>query len=142
MKKLNQSTYNIVEIGGGYGGLSFYLHNLSKLFSIEIKTYTIFDLDIITRLQKEYLKQFNIDVNTFTLSENFNIQPNSFLISNYAFSELNDSIRSEYVNRVIPHCNHGFLAWNFIPIYNFTNQTYRYENERPTTGPNNYFVYF
>ena len=64
MKKLNQSTYNIVEIGGGYGGLSFYLHNLSKLFSIEIKTYTIFDLDIITRLQKEYLKQFNIDVNT------------------------------------------------------------------------------
>ena len=91
---------------------------------------------------KEYLKQFNIDVNTFTLSENFNIQPNSFLISNYAFSELNDSIRSEYVNRVIPHCNHGFLAWNFIPIYNFTNQTYRYENERPTTGPNNYFVYF
>ena len=142
MKKLNQTTYNVVEIGGGYGGLSFYIHNLSKLFNIEIKSYSIFDLDIITTLQKEYLKQFNINVNTFILSQPFHIEDNSFLISNYAFSELNDTIRLEYETHVIPHCNHGFLAWNFIPIYKFTKESYRFENEMPLTGTNNYFVYF
>lgn len=142
MKKLNQNTYNIVEIGGGYGGLSFYIHNLSILFDINIQSYSIFDLDYISILQKEYLKEFNIHVNTFTLGEKFNIKENSFLISNYAFSELNNSIRLQYETNVIPYCNHGFLAWNFIPIYQFTKESYVYENEKPSTGNNNYFVYY
>jgi hypothetical protein len=37
MQKHNLNNIDIIEIGGGYGGLSFYLHHMSRLFNITIK---------------------------------------------------------------------------------------------------------
>ena len=77
------------------------------------------------------------------LSNLSNLSSNSFLISNYAFSELDVNYRDIYKNNVIPYCNHGFLAWNFIPLYNFVDNHIEYEVEKPLTGNKmNLFVYF
>lgn len=143
MKKLGLETVPIIEIGGGYGGLSYYIHNLSKLFNINIETYTIFDLPIVSVLQKKYLQLFNIDINIGYFNNISNLSSNSFLISNYAFSELDDTYREKYKKEIIPYCKHGFLAWNFIPLYDFVSHPINYEVEKPLTGNKmNLFVYF
>ena len=137
IKKLNLHTIPIVEIGGGYGGLSYYIHKLSVLFDITIESYTIYDLPIVSVLQKKYLDLFNIQIN------NTSVNTNSFLISNYAFSELDESYRQKYKDEVIKYCKHGFLAWNFIPLYDFVDTPIHIEVEKPLTGNNmNKFVYF
>jgi hypothetical protein len=92
-----------------------------------------------------YLQQFNININTHTLNDTFNLDNNSFLISNYAFSEISDSLQKEYINKVIKYCTSGFLVWNHINLYEFTNHPITSELERPTTSKTdhkNLFVYF
>ena len=39
-------------------------------------------------LQKKYLHNFGIDVECFTINDKFDINKNSYLISNYALSEI------------------------------------------------------
>ena len=56
MKDCNLNNVDIVEIGGGYGGLCFFLHKLSYLFSININSYSMFDLQQPLLLQKKYLE--------------------------------------------------------------------------------------
>lgn len=145
LKHMKEKSVNIVEIGGGYGGLCLYLYKLAPLFNITIQSYTIFDIDHVIELQKKYLEQFNISINTHTLESNFTIQDTSFLISNYAFSEISDTLQKEYINKVIQYCSHGFLVWNHIDLYNFTSHKIDSELERPTTSKTdhkNLFVYF
>lgn len=142
---MKEKCVNMVEIGGGYGGLCLYLYKLAPLFNIEIQSYTIFDIEHVIDLQKKYLTQFNISINTYTLDSNYTIKDNSFLISNYAFSEISDSLQKTYIQKVISKCNHGFLVWNHINLYEFTHHTIHSEIERPTTSKTdhkNLFVYF
>ena len=54
MKECNLKDIDIVEIGGGYGGLCFFLYRLSNLFNIQINSYSIFDLQEPLLLQKKY----------------------------------------------------------------------------------------
>ena len=144
MATLNLNTINIIEIGGGYGGLCFYIHKLSSLFNLTINSYTIFDLDDIIVLQKQYLQHFNITANTTTLDHLYNLNQDSFLISNYSFSEFSSFVQHLYQDRIIPFCNHGFLVWNGeLYVYEFTNCEFLLiENERPQTGICNKFIYF
>ena len=145
LNNMKEKCVNIVEIGGGYGGLCLYLFKLAPLFNITIQSYTIFDIDHVIDLQKRYLEQFNISINSYTLDSNYTIQDNSYLISNYAFSEISDSLQKEYITKVISKCNHGFLVWNHINLYEFTHHTIHSEIERPTTSKTdhkNLFVYF
>ena len=144
MKNLNLKTIDIIEIGGGYGGLCFFINKLSVLFDITINNYTIFDLEHVIVLQKTYLKEFNITVNTTTLENTYSINQNSFLISNYSFSEFSSFVQHLYQDRIIPFCNHGFLVWNGeLYVYEFTNCEFLLiENERPQTGICNKFIYF
>jgi hypothetical protein len=47
--------------------------------------------------------------------------------------------------KVISKCNHGFLVWNHINLYEFTHHTIHSEIERPTTSKTdhkNLFIYF
>jgi hypothetical protein len=131
-----------VEIGGGYGGLCFYLHSLAPLFNITIVSYTIFDLPDICTLQLKYTEALGISVSTHTLDSAWDVNPNSFLVSTYAFSELPAELRSAYSEKVLSNVFHGFIAWNNIPLYDFVNTTIKSEPERPLTGPNNLFVWF
>ncbi len=135
---------DIVEIGGGYGGLCFFIHNLASLFNIKIKSYIIFDLKEVSILQKRYLKIHNIDINTYHIDDDWSLNKHSYLISNYAFSEIPNELQVQYTEKILnKYISYGFLVWNFIPIYDFIeNKKILVENERPSGESKNKFVYF
>ena len=146
MKECMLNNIDIIEIGGGYGGLCFYIYKLAHLFNIKINTYSIFDLQIVLALQKKYLENLNIiNVNYVELDNIQNIYKNSFLISNYAFSEISLDLQKKYTNNVLnPYISYGFLTWNFIDTYNFIdNKNMTIETEIPLTGSKkNKYIYF
>jgi hypothetical protein len=134
---------DIVEIGGGYGGLCFFIHNLAKIFNITIKSYSIFDIKEASILQKRYLKLLDLDVNTYHINDKWELHKNSYLISNYAFSEIPRILQEEYTSKILNnYINHGFLVWNFIPVYNFIkDKRLHIEDERPNDGRKFVYVY-
>jgi len=143
MKKYKLNNVDIIEIGGGYGGLCFFIHNIAPLYEIKINSYTIFDLSEVSLLQEKYLNELNIKKVCFYQLDNFNnLKNNSFLISNYAFSEISMSIQNEYSKKIInPYTNFGFITWNAITVYNFVeNNIIEKEKEYPIKGYFNYFV--
>lgn len=124
MKQNNMDNIDIIEIGCGYGGLCYFLNKLSSLFDINIKSYTCFDLLLASQLQQKYLGHFDIkQVKCYQLDNFDKLNKNSFLISNYAFSEISTDIQKEYINNVInPYINNGFVLWNHMPLYQFINK--------------------
>ena len=145
MTECRLDSIDIIEIGGGYGGLCFFIKKLAILFNIHIKTYTMFDLPEALLLQTKYLEALNIsNVNFMELNNFKNLQKNSFLISNYAFSEIDMNLQKEYTNKILnPYVSYGFLAWNFIPLYTFIdNKNIMKEIEFPLTGGLNHYVRF
>lgn len=121
IKSLELNNIDLIEIGGGYGGLCFYVNKLSGIFNININSYTIFDLLYPSLLAKKYLLNLGIkNTNHYQLNNFNNLNINSFLISSYAFSELSEDIRIDYQQKIInPYTIHGFIAWNAVPVYNF-----------------------
>ena len=145
MKDCNLNNVDIIEIGGGYGGLCFFIYKLSYLFNITINSYSLFDLPEPLILQKKYLEALNINnVNYLGIDSIKNLKENSFLISNYAFSEISMELQKKYTNEVLnPYTSHGFLVWNFINIYKFINdKNMIIESEYPFTSNINKYVYF
>lgn len=138
IKTLDIDELNIVEIGGGYGGLCFFMYNLANLFDLKIGSYVIYDLSEAQDLQYRYLYSHGINIDSVQTKEN------CFLISNYAFSELPEYVRSNYENYIIqPYCSNGFLAWNGCELYEFVkDKKIEHVPERPSTHPNNKYVYF
>lgn len=140
-EKYNNSEIDIVEIGGGYGGLCYWL----QMFSEQIKIYTIIDLPLPCKLQNRCLSILGAsstsitDVNLFSKSN----RP-LFVISNYAYSEFNKHYQDLYKNTVLKHADGGFMIWNnWTGIYMFTDKSMRIESERPyfENIPNK-FIYF
>ena len=70
MKKYKLNNIDIIEIGGGYGGLCFFIHSIAPLYEININSYAIFDLLEPSLLQEKYLNILNIkNVNFFRVSK-------------------------------------------------------------------------
>lgn len=141
----NLNKLDIIEIGGGYGGLCFFIHKLAHLFKVTINSYSIFDLKSASSLQEKYLNKLEIpNINCVQLDEFTGLKNNSFLISNYAFSEFTTDLRERYSKEIInPYTSHGFLAWNFIDIYDFVDgKTITKEKEFPLTSDRNFYVRF
>ena len=61
IKEFDLKDLNIIEIGGGYGGLCYYLKNIAELYNINISSYTIFDLEFVNNLQNNF-KSFHFIV--------------------------------------------------------------------------------
>jgi hypothetical protein len=147
-KKLNN--INIVEVGGGYGGLCLCISYFSKYFDITILKYNIIDLQIVNQLIKKYLKNFNSNINFIvelhnsdTYGEYIN-DDNLFMISNYCYSEIDIDERNKYKALLLPKITHFFLVWNDNNNIEYVEQiknTQICETERPLTGPFNKFVY-
>lgn len=133
MKNINLNDIDIIEIGGGYGGLCFYLKKLSYLFEINIKSYHIFDLLPVAKLQELYLKHLDINnVTSSALNDNYELKNNSFLISNYGISEFDVIIRNEYYDKVISkYVSNGYLIWNTSDKCNIINKQYHLKPEKP-----------
>jgi len=145
LSSLNLPSIDIVEIGGGYGGLCLAIQHFSKKYNISINSYSIIDLHIISNLQKLYLSKLvpslNIDyVDASTFGSCISKQ-NMFLVSNYCFSEISKENQEKYIENLFPKVSHGFIAWNNIPLYHFGFK-YMEEIEYPKTGPYNKYIRF
>lgn len=139
----NIKNANIIEIGGGYGGLSLFVHKLSSFFEVTINSYTIFDLKEPSKLQEKYCEKMDINTRCCTIENFSELKENSFLISNYALSEFSPEIRQDYVKKIIePYVSNGFLVWNFIKFYKFIEKDLNVIDEYPRTGKNNKYIYF
>jgi hypothetical protein len=140
-QKFPGKALQVVEIGGGYGGLCFWL---SKLAPTSIKKYEIFDLDAVTKLQKRCLEKWNVACsysdNPFTWTKT----DTTFVISNYGFSEFNELFQRVYTQTVTSKSEGGFMIWNnWTGVCKFTENKIAMENERPAfPGCHNLFLYF
>lgn len=146
LQSIGRTANDIVEVGGGYGGLCCAIHHFAPHYGVSINSYTIIDLTSISKLQSMYIPIVKpsiqveyVDAATFgsTISKS-----DLFLISNYCFSEISAGLQAKYREILFPKVVHGFLAWNHIPTYSF-GFIFREESEYPNTGNVfNKYVYF
>jgi hypothetical protein len=103
---------NIVEIGGGYGGLCKVISSV-----IDYDNYVMFDLLEVNRLIEKYISKFpkiRDKVQAFTLDQLEEIDNIDLLISNYAFSELSKDLQIEYYEKVICKTDNFYITFNPI----------------------------
>lgn len=132
--------FNIVEIGAGNGGQC---NIISKYFNYN--TYTIFDLPDVMNLQEKCLKILKTPNVIFKELDNKNdLCEYDLVISNYAFSELQENLRYLYLDNVLQKSKRGYLTMNDGLYYNFHKNSLKKEikilEEIPKTGKDNYIV--
>ena len=122
---INQQITNpdIIEIGGGYGGLLLAINYLAPKFNIKINSYTLIDIDPVYKLQQLYLNNYTIDfpinyINADTYGKDI-LLSDAFLISCYSFSEIENTLQQNYIKYLFPKIKNGFIVWNSIKLYNF-----------------------
>jgi hypothetical protein len=144
MQSLGITNPNIVEVGGGYGGLCLAIHTYAEKFGVKPRQYSIIDLETPGKLQRRVLDMYGYSSVNCLNAENFGaeIDQDSFLVSTYAFSEIQHEYQKKYIETLFPKITHGFIVWNSIPVYDMGKTLECVENERPMTGPMNKFVYF
>jgi hypothetical protein len=145
LKSLNLPSNDLVEIGGGYGGLALAIYHFAKRYDVSIHSYTIIDLPCVTKLQDLYMSSvmpsanvITVDATTYGASIS---KRDMFLISNYCYSGLSKDHQEKYRTTLFSKVSHGFMTWNHIPIHNF-GFSYRDEEEYPKTDQHNRYVYF
>lgn len=96
---------NIIEIGGGYGGQCLIINQFTNF-----KSYKIFDLPIVNKLQRKYLNFHNVKNVKF----NHLIKKNTcdLIISNYAWSEFDKELRDKYTENILRNAKHGYITIN------------------------------
>lgn len=135
--------FDIAEIGAGYGGQCLLL---SKL--VAWRSYTIFDLAPVQKLQRRYLAEFDVrnvafeSVDTLKRKAHYDL-----VISNYAFSECTQKVQDRYLARVLNESDRGYLTCNNLvdDCYSEPELRERIPNvvrfpETPLTSPNNYLL--
>lgn len=108
----NEKIKNIVEIGGGYGGLCKVLSSV-----IDFDNYVLFDLQQVNELSQKYISKFDDlkhRVQSFTLDQLTEIDGIDLLISNYAFSEVSRDIQDQYYDKVIKNSKNIYMVFNQI----------------------------
>ena len=106
----NLDNFNIVEIGGGYGGLCNIIYRKHKFAN-----YYDIDLPEPLSLANLYCKHVGID-NFFptqiTKLEELEDVKIDLVISNYAFSECNYETQDVYVEKVLSKAERGYITHN------------------------------
>lgn len=95
---------NIVEIGGGYGGLCKIIHDIYRPAS-----YSILDLMEPLQLQKKFLSTFGIQINV----SRENKVPIDLLIAMYSWSELDLKTQKQYLDDVISKAKNCYIMLNY-----------------------------
>lgn len=100
-------------------------------------------------LQNRYLRAHGFEDIGFMNLDDFEnssstLPENSFLVSNYAYSEISMDLQKKYTKYVLnPYISHGFLTWNFIEPYEFiVNKKMYTGQEFPLTCYNNKYIWF
>jgi len=108
----NKKIKDIVEIGGGYGGLC---KTMSVLFDYD--NYVLIDLPEVNALSKKYTDQFsklNGKVSQLSFNELDKIENIDLVISNYAFSECSYSAQMKYYDDVVANSEYFYMVYNNI----------------------------
>jgi putative sugar O-methyltransferase len=113
---------NVLEIGGGYGGLC-------KVFSSfnRFDTYHLVDFPEVNRLSKKYLNKFKYlktkikHISTSEVAENDNLD---LVISNYAFSECSREYQKLYYNSFIKNAKNFYIVYNNFTENNLNSQAF------------------
>lgn len=143
-KMANKENLNIVEIGGGYGGLCKILFDIA---SDKISSYTILDLDSVSKLSRKYLENFDCKdkVKTGTLND-YNFDKIDLVLAFYSYSELSEDFRKLYSKEIISKSESGFMCWNINLdndlIKKELNKNTLFFHEIPLTGQYNRIVMF
>lgn len=101
---------NIVEIGGGYGGLC---KTMSVLFDFD--NYVLIDLPECNKLSNKYLSKFEElsgKTNQYSFDEFEEIENVDLVISNYAFSECSRTVQEMYYNNVVLNSDYFYMVYN------------------------------
>lgn len=108
----------IVEIGGGYGGLALWMRGLAHLFGTGLGAYWIVDLPDVATLQHQVaqvldVRVFPLDWDSPAIGALANRPLPLVCVSAYAFSEFDQDTRDWYAEHVLKYCRHGLMVWNF-----------------------------
>lgn len=100
--------WNIVEIGGGYGGQCKVIQDYEKS-----NKYTLIDLLEPSLLQEKYLNRLLVENIDCYSSEDYpkNIKYD-LVISNYALSEVLEPLQTQYIKDICLNSKHGYLTCN------------------------------
>jgi hypothetical protein len=135
----NKKEIKIVEIGGGYGGLCYYIKNIIKDYHIN---YTIVDLPNIINLQSKFLNDVQVDSKLISCFDTTNINETfDLVISNYCLSEISMENRLYYLNNLVNKCEKEFYVWNSRSFEELNLNKYHIEDERPQTNYEQYNKY-
>jgi hypothetical protein len=143
IKSKNYTKVNIIEIGGGYGGLCIILNQLSVIMGINIDKYFIYDLPETQKLQRYYLSNANNvrwkPANTFGKNFITNDGEINILVSCYCLSEIEDKYKLEYLQNLLHKVHGAYLSWNWgdktgLPIDRIETPEY------PDTGNGNTII--
>lgn len=102
---------NIVEIGGGYGGLAKVV-----IDRFDIESYTIYDLPEVNQLTKKYLGKFGdkylskVKFGDLDHPKRVNYD---ICVSNCAFTECTPAVQDLYIDKVIKYAESGFMLYNY-----------------------------
>ena len=99
--------FDIIEIGGGYGGQAFVCSQAASLGS-----YTLVDLPEAAALQEKYLARLGVEGFHAVTSDSLDAAEYDLVISNYAFSELTRPVQRMYLERVLQHSKRGYITVN------------------------------
>jgi len=113
---------NIVEIGGGYGGLC---KTISCM--VDFDNYVIIDLPEAAALAQKYTSKFDSlsgRVQALPFPQLDVIEGIDLVISNYAFSECSRSIQMKYYNDVILNSDNFYMIYNNITPENINSTEY------------------
>jgi hypothetical protein len=139
---------DIVELGGGYGGLVVAIAAVREFLGIQTPLkYTIIDLPGPNCLQSKYIACFplgDIDVHIQDGRDfGSTIERPISLISHYCLAEMGETNRQQYIATLMPNVVKGCFQWNseasidFLADYNV-----QIFDENPKTGPNNKTIKF
>jgi putative sugar O-methyltransferase len=135
--------FDIVEIGGGYGGQCKIIMDV-----FNVNTYTIIDLPDVLKLTKKYLTHLGVDMSRVILRDSTTIgdvKPHDLLISNYAYSECIREVQLLYFTNVLQKSKHAYMIMNFcssVPCisrdeYKIMIPNLKIHPEIPETHPSN-----
>ena len=157
---------NIVELGQGYGGLFLAINAfIGKFPDVQIRKYIMVDMPNSSSLTRKYLEVNNSIITIpYEVYDSVTMPPvipttteaqspnESFFVSNYCYTILQESDMKKYKEYLISPCTHGFLVWQTIfgesidsTDSSLGKNTIKKVEEEPQTGPSdakNYFVYF
>ena len=101
--------FDIIEIGGGFGGQALVCSR-----SAQLSSYTLVDLQEAAALQRSYLGRLNVEISTAVTQDALDKGAlYDLVISNFAYSELTRPVQQRYLEDVLLRSKRGYLSLNY-----------------------------